>query len=105
MALILTDEQKVTLTLQATTSKGKVVGVQGAPAWTVSNPAVLSLVVAPDGLSAIAVALTLGTATVSAVADANLGAPVSQINASLEIQVTPAIATILTMTGGVPALQ
>jgi hypothetical protein len=105
MAFILTDEQKVTLTLQPTTAKGKIAPVQGIPAWSISNPIVLSLTIAPDGMSAVATSLAVGSGVVSALADADLSAGVSQISGSLAIQVVPAMASFLVLQTGIPVLQ
>ena len=66
----------------------------------------MSLVVAPDGLSAEAIAVgVVGTATVSAIADADLTAGVREIAGSLDIQVVAAEAATMTIEAGTPTAK
>jgi hypothetical protein len=106
MTIILTDEQKVSLSIKPLTAAGNPARVDGIPAWAVSDTNVLSLVVAPDGLSAVAVANgPIGLSQVSVVADADLGAGVKELVATLDVQVVPAEAVSLGVTAGAPELK
>ena len=106
MALILTDEQKVQLTIQPVTAAGNPARVDGVPVWTVSDATVLTLEVAPDCLSAWATATgTLGASQVSVDADADLGEGVRDIVATLDVSVVAAEAVSLSISAGAPVLK
>jgi len=108
MALILTDEQKVQLSIQPVTAAGNPARVDGAPTWLVSDDTILSLLVAEDGLSASAWAIatgTLGSSQVSVTADADLGAGVRPLSAVLDVQVIAAEAVALSINVGAPVLK
>ena len=62
--------------------KGKPAPIDGEPTWGASDPAVVSVVPNPGGLSALVVAQGVGTYTVSVSADADLGAGVVTITAT-----------------------
>lgn len=104
--LILTDEQKCALSIQPLTAAGNPAPVDGVPTWSVSDESVLSLTVAPDGMSAtIGTPGGLGTSQVSVVADADLGEGVVNITAVLDVEVKASQAVSLGMTVGVPELE
>ena len=106
MTLILTDEQKVQLSIQPVTSAGNPARVDGVPVWTVSDGTVLTLDVAPDGLSAWAIATgTLGPSQVSVSADADLGAGVRDLTATLDVEVFAAEAVALSISATAPVLK
>ena len=106
MALILTDEQKVQLSIQPVTAAGNPARVDGVPAWSVSDTNVLALDVAPDGLSAWATATgPLGPSQVSVSADADLGEGIRTIAATLDVSVVPAEAVSLAISAGAPELK
>lgn len=105
MAVIINDEQKVPLTVVAKNNSGKVVAVDGPPAWSSSDVNIVSLVVAPDGLSAEAFSVGLGNATISVIADADLTPAVREISASIDISVVAAEATVLELTAGTPVAK
>lgn len=72
----------------------------GVPAWTSSDPAVLTVTANPDGLSAHLTAVKPGTATLTATA---VGAePLSQ-TASLQVTSGPAVSFQIKITPVVPA--
>src|SRR6267142_6349149 len=54
--LQLTDVQKCTLSIAPVDAKGNPAPVDGAPSWSVSDPALLDLTPAADGLSAVVTA-------------------------------------------------
>lgn len=106
MALVLTDEQKVSLSLSPKTAAGNPAALDGAPVWSVSDPSVLELAVAEDGLSAVVSAKGLGAAQVSVVADADLDAgEVRELSGVLDILVVAAEAATLGVSAGVPELK
>ncbi len=108
MALILTDEQQVTLTLLPKTNKGNPAKIDGVPTWSTSNPAVLTVTADPadpTGLTALAVAVgPVGTAQVQVVADADLSPEVRQLTSVLDVEVVAAEAVTLDIAAGVPTL-
>lgn len=106
MALILTDEQKVKLSVSFLTKAGNAAKVDGAPVWSSSNDTVISLVVAEDGLSADAVTVgPLGSAQVSVSADADLGEGVRSIVGTLDLEVVAAEAATVGIAAGAPELK
>ena len=99
----LNTEQKVYVIVKPLTASGKLARVDGVPGWNISNVAVASLVVAPDGISADVFATGLGTATITVVADADLTAGVRQITGTLDVEVVEAEAASLTLVAGTPS--
>lgn len=101
--LVLTNVQQVTLTLEALDQYGNVAKIDGVPAWQVSDPAIGTITPAADGLSAVFVTTAvLGTIQVSAQADADLGAGVRPLTATLDIAVEASEAVALGLKAGVP---
>jgi len=106
MALILTDEQKVILSIQPFTAAGNVAPVDGMPLWNVTDPNIIGLDIAADGLSCSAITTgVLGTCQVNVSVDADMGAGVINLTATLDIVVAPAQATTLGILAGVPVLK
>ncbi len=100
---VLTDVQKVGLSVAPTTAAGNPAKVDGAPEWSVSDPTLGGLTVAEDGLSAEFVTTgKLGSCQVNVTADADLGSGVTTITGVLEIEVTASQATNLGVTAGTP---
>lgn len=76
----------------------------GSVYWTISDPDVASLLVAADGLSAVATPnLKVGVAQVIVTADANLGSEVSTIAGQIEVEVVPGPAAVLDIEADEPA--
>lgn len=101
--LVLTDIQKVTLKVAPVSKAGNPAPVDGAPKWSTSNDAVVTLSVSDDGLSCEVVTTgVLGTAQVSAVADADLGEGVVELTAVLDVEVKASAAVNLGLDVGVP---
>lgn len=105
----LLNTQNVTLSTVITDATGAPALVNGAPVWTSSNPAVVSVVAAADGLSALASGLTVGTATVSVIAESSFVAGVSvPITGTLDFNVTAStggVATTIAIVAGVPVTR
>lgn len=100
MAFALPNNKKVTLTLEPRDSKGALAQIEGVPEWASSDANVAAINPAADGLTASAVAGAAGTATITATADADLGAGVTSITGTLDIEVTAGQATGLTIVPG-----
>jgi hypothetical protein len=100
--MIINDIQKVNLTVEALNAAGNPAPVDGAPVWSTSDPNIVSLVIAPDGFSAVAHSVSLGVATITVTADADLTAGVRAISTAMVIQVVPAEAVSLVLTAGTP---
>lgn len=103
--MVLTDTQKVNLSISPVDAKGKPAKIDGVPSWTSSDETILSLVPAADGLSAVAVAGDPGHAQVSVTADADLGEGVTGITGTLEVDVEAGEAVSLNITAGAPEPQ
>ncbi len=92
---VLTDVQKVAASLSFKDAAGNAAEVSGTPTWTTSDPSILTVTPAADGLSAeIAAVGPLGTAQIS-VTDGNL-------TAIQAIQVTGSAATQIGFNLGTP---
>jgi hypothetical protein len=105
-SMIITDTQQVDLAIKPVDKKGNPGQVDGVPAWTSSNPAVATVEPASDGLSATVKAATaLGTTQISVTADADLGAGVTPIVGTVDIEVVGGQAVSLSIVAGTPAEQ
>lgn len=103
---ILTDSQQIPLTAAFTTKKGNPAKVDGVPAWSSSDPAIVTVVPAEDGLTCLALAVgPEGTAQVSVKADADLGSGVREIVGVIDLEVHPGEAVAAVVTGGAPEEQ
>lgn len=105
MSLLITNEQKVKLTIAPKTAAGNPAPIDGIPLWNVSDSSVLTLDVAPDGLSAYAISNSVGTSQINVVADADLGEGVREIASVLDIQVVNAEAVSLGIISGDPEIK
>ena len=103
--MVLTDSQKVALSIQPVDKKGKPALVEGVPVWMSSDVAIVDVQPLPDGLSAFAVAQDLGHAQISVMADADLGEGTTLITGVLEIDVVAGQAVGLTINAGEPEEQ
>lgn len=102
MEIRLTDEQKVTVTLTPTTSKGKPVKVDGVPVWTVQSGN-STVVPAADGFSAVVTSEDQpGVTVINVSADADLGEGVQPITDVLNVTVVDPQASNLGVTVGTP---
>ncbi|MEI7591530.1 MAG: hypothetical protein WCJ49_09535 [Deltaproteobacteria bacterium] len=102
MTFLLTDVQKVALAITPVDGAGNPAPVEGV-IWSSTNPDVLAVVAAEDGLSAVATAVgPLGTAQVSVVADAQIGEGVVELTGVLDVQVVASQAVSLGVVAGIP---
>lgn len=103
MSLILTDVQKVELSISPTSAAGNPAPLDGAPVWSSSDESVLVVTASEDGLSAVAVTTgKLGRAQVNVSADADLGEGVKTITGVLDVEVRVSEAVSLAVSAGSP---
>jgi len=101
--LVLTDMQKVPLSVSFLDGAGNPAPVDGSPVWGSSDPTVVDVVPAPDGLSAVATAVgPLGTAQVNVTADADLGSGIETITGLLDVNVVADKAVSVAISAGTP---
>lgn len=101
----ITNEQKVTATLNITTDSGKPAKVDGVPTWEViaGNSTVIA---AADGLSAQLISSDdPGDTQIMVRADANIGEGVEEISDVIELSVTGASAKNLGVSLGTPEVK
>lgn len=92
--------QVVNLSLKIVDSKGNDAPVDGQPSWSLTDPALGSLAVAADGLSAVFTpAGSAGSLKVQASADADLGAGVVTIAGELDLDLLPGDAVSIQLSG------
>jgi len=104
---ILTDMQKVDLSVSAVDAKGFPAQVEAASVeWKSSDDTILTVVEDPnDETKAVAVAVKPGTAQIQVSADADLGAGVVTISGVADVEVTSSQATALGVGVGTPTDQ
>ncbi len=106
MSLILTDEQKCTLSVVFKTAAGNPAKVDGVPQWSVSDSNLLALTNSVDGMSVVITTVgPLGTAQVNVTADADLGEGVRPITGTLDVEVHAAEAVAVGISAGVPEVK
>ncbi len=103
--LVMTDTQKVTVTLSIKDSKGHPASVDGVPVWSSSDGAVCSVAPSDDGMSAEVSAVDMGVCQITAEADADLGAGVESIQGFLDVNISAGKATAVELTAGTPSEQ
>ena len=102
-AIALGADQEVPVNLKIVDIHGNPAPVDGTPAWSVSDPQILGVNVAPDGLSGVVYTLgKTGTAQVAVTADADLGAGVISIQGVLDVTVGAGQAALVTLEPGTP---
>jgi hypothetical protein len=103
LEIALTNEEKVQITINPTTSTGKPATLDGAPTWTITSGDA-TLAVAVGGLSAFLISGdSLGDSTVLVEADADLGQGVETIADTVLLHVNGALAKNLGLAAG-PAI-
>lgn len=102
MPLILTDSQKVHLSVSPVNAAGNLAPVE-APVWSSSDESVVVIVVGEDGLSADVVTTgKLGSAQVRFSCDAKIGEGESALLATLDVQVVAGQAVNVVINAGTP---
>jgi len=103
MRVVLTNLQKVLLTLQPVDAAGNPAPVDGPPTWALSDPSFLTLELAPDAMSAYAITTgAVGLSMINFSADADLGEGIVTIAGSLEVEVIGSQAVTLGVLVGTP---
>lgn len=103
---MLTDEQKVSLSVGFFTKAGNPARIDGAPVWASSNPSVVEVTPSEDGLTATATSVgPLGVVQVTVSADADLGEGTRLITGVLDIEVLAAEAVSAGISAGTPELK
>ncbi len=101
--MIITDTQKVNLTVSFQDAAGNPARVDGTPTWASSDESIVTLDVAADGMSAFAVSAgPLGMSQVAATADADLGGGVTPITGVIDIEVQASDAVVALVAAGSP---
>ena len=100
----LTTEEQVLLHAQPVTAAGNPAGIDGSVTWTVTDPALVTLI--PNGFECLVVTSgPLGAATITAEGDADLGAGVSLIQGTFQVEVIAPAAASITITADAPELK
>ena len=103
MAFTLTDIQQVTLAITVVDARGNPAALDGAPVWTSSDAALLTVVPSTDGLSCVCTAVgPLGAAQVTVTGDALIGDGVRELFGVLDIDIVASEALNITIVPGVP---
>ena len=98
----ITNEQEFDLSIAFQTAAGSPATVTGTPAWSASDPNIITLTVAADGLSAVVASGNVGTATIAVTATTASGATVS---GTFDVAVVVAEAAVVVFTAGAPRLK
>lgn len=106
MLLTITNEQKITVTLNPTTLAGNPATLDGAPVWEALGDGDATIEVAPDGLSAT---LISGEANINSTfrvtADGVPGEEVGVLTEDITLAVVPASASSLGLVAGAAELK
>jgi hypothetical protein len=103
MAFIITADQEVPVSVEFVDDHGNPAVVDGIPTWESSDTAVLTVVAAADGMSAVISAVGPdGQAQISLHADADMGAGTTEVIGLLDIEVVAGDAVSATLTAGTP---
>lgn len=107
MSLLMTDVQKSTLSIAPVDAKGNPAPVEaGSVAWSAADNTLVTLTPSADGLSCdCAAAGPLGTTQVNVQADADLGAGVTTIAGTLDVQIAASQAVSLNIASAPPVNQ
>lgn len=99
--MIIDPRQTFPLPVEFLDKNKKPAPVDGIPEWSVDNESLLTMVVAADGMSAVISSNdTTGSATISVVADADMGEGVREITGILPVTVKPLEAVVVELTPG-----
>ena len=103
MSLVLTDVQKVDLSVTPVDARGNPGVLDGVPVWSTSDDTLVDVTPSDDGLSATIVAKgPLGTCQISVTADADLGEGVKEIAGVLDIEIKGSATVSLNIGAGIP---
>ena len=101
MELVITDSQEFRLEIQPVDRAGNPGTLAGEPVWSVSDPTILTMVPADDGMSAVVSATgKLGVAQVSVTADGDPTPGVNTVTGTVDVQVVGGKAVAFHFTAG-----
>jgi hypothetical protein len=101
MALVITDSQQFKVDIQPVDKAGNPGTLASVPVWSVSDPTIVTVAPAADGLSAVVTATgKLGTAEVHVTAEGDPTPGVDTITGTLAVQVIGGKAVSLQFTAG-----
>jgi hypothetical protein len=106
--MILTATQQVVMTIKPVDAKGNPAPIEAVPEWASSNPEVLVVEPAEGAMTAIAVAVSVGTAQVTVTAkavDLNKDGIAADLLGVLDIEVVGGEAVAMQITAGTPVEQ
>lgn len=83
----LPSDKTASASLSYVDDKGNTAQVDGAPVWSSSDEAVLTVVAADDGMSAVVTPVGLGNAQIRIDADADLGSGVESLTTLADVEV------------------
>lgn len=104
MKVLISDEEKITLTMNPKTRSGRPANVQN-PSWTSADPSIVTVEPTADGKSCALVSQSVGTTTIHVSADADLGDGVRALETDFDFEVAAAEASDLGLTAGEPELK
>jgi hypothetical protein len=103
MELVITDSQEFKVEIQAVDKAGNPGTLASVPVWSVSDPTILTVVPAADGMSAVVSAVgKLGAAQVNVTGEGDPTPGVNTITGTLAVQVGGGKAVSLKLTAGTP---
>ena len=101
MELVITDSQQFKVEIQPVDRAGNPGTLASGPVWSASDPTILTVVPAADGMSAVVSAMgKLGAAQVNVTADGNPTPGVNTITGTVDVQVVGGKAVSLHFTVG-----
>ena len=103
--MILTDEQEVEVSVAPVTAAGNPAAVDGAVIWVTSDAGIATVISTGPTTAVVRSAGALGSAQIVANADADLGAGIRSIMATLDIQVVAAEAMSVNILAGAPRVK
>lgn len=105
MATIFTATQEGVASFTPRDAKKNIAKIDGVPEWASSDPNVMAVEPAEDGMSARVVAGQTGTAQITATMDVLVGAGVEKKTCVGDVEVVAGKASIITMEFGAPSEQ
>jgi hypothetical protein len=103
MELVITDSQQFTVEIQPVDKAGNPGTLASVPVWSVSDPTILTVVPAADGMSAVVSAKgKLGAAQVNVNGEGDPTPGVNTITGTVAVQVIGGKAVSLQLTAGTP---
>lgn len=101
LAMQITATQQFDVSFTVKDKKGNPAAIDGIPQWLTDNSDLLTITPSADGMTCTVVAVgVLGTGTVQVSLDADLGAGVTSIIGTLDVEVTAGTASVVTLNPG-----